>query len=172
VTVEAVDSCWFLVTSILYLFAVTNHGLLGSLRDLPGAFHSLALPQHGGGGHADVISDLPVSELGPFVIHQQAANDRPGVSLIHLQATVLVGPEAVEDGFSYAALMALDLDLFDPRSTVGEVPMPAVGQDVLLTKNHDRGEGGALVKQLGILLNNVFIDLRPGLCAGVDSNED
>jgi hypothetical protein len=27
------------------------------------------------------------------------------------------------------------------------------------------------LKQLGILLNNVFIDLRPGLCAGVDSNE-
>jgi hypothetical protein len=95
-----------------------------------------------------------------------------GVSLIHLQATLLVRTKAVEDGFSYATLMALDLDLFEAGCTVGEVPMPAVGQDVLLTKNHDRGKDGALVKQLGILLNNVFIDLRPGLCAGVDSNED
>jgi hypothetical protein len=72
-----------------------------------------------------------------------------GVSLIHLQATVLVGTKAVEDGFSYAALMALDLDLFEAGCTVGEVPMPAVGQDVLLAKNHDRGKDGALAEAAG-----------------------
>jgi hypothetical protein len=36
--------------------------------------------------------------------------------------------------------MALDLDLFDPRSTVGEVAVPAVGQDVLLTKTTTGGK--------------------------------
>jgi hypothetical protein len=88
-----------------------------------------------------------------------------------LQATALVGPKAVEDGVSYIPFSGVDLDLFDASSPVGEEAMPAVGQDVLLTKDHDRGEDGAVAKQLGVFVDNILIDFLPGLCAGIDSNK-
>jgi hypothetical protein len=118
-----------------------------------------------------VVSNLSVSELGPLVIHEQAADDGSGIVLVHLQATALVGPKAVEDGVSYIALTRIDLDLFNACGPVGKEPMPTVGQDVLLTKNYDRGKDGALGKQLGVFVDNVLIDFLPGLCAGIDGNK-